>query len=129
MADIFTGADVQFMIDTLAQIGSWVERGVTVYSFSSVGSSGTMAEAGDPQEVTFGTRFTTARLDNLDFKTVERSSGVYQADDRKVTIRGTFAKEDMIGFSTGTYKPINGPYQIFVGSSLCYQAVCRKVQS
>ena len=120
--------DVDVMTTTLSQIGSWVEQPVTVFSFTSVGTSGTTAEAGDPQTVTFGTRSDFARFNGVNLKDVEKSGGRYQADDQKVTMRGSFSKSDLIGWN-GTYRPIDGPQKIFMGSTLLYQGVCRKVQS
>lgn len=126
---LITGSDVAFMTNTLAEIGSFVEQPVTVYSFTSVGTSGTTAEAGDPQVTTFGTTSTTARVNKVNLKMLERSNGVYQADDQLISLRGSFTSDDLIGFSSGTYKAIDGPWKYYMGSNLYWQGVCRKVQS
>lgn len=122
-------SDVAFIDTVLAQIGSWAEQPVTVFNFTSVGTSGTTAEAGDPQTVTFGTRAAYARVEHVDLKDVERSSGRYQQDDMRFSIRGTFTNADMIAHDSGTYSPIDGPWRFFMGSALFHQCIGRKVQS
>ena len=126
---MFKASDVEFMAETLEQIGLWVERDVTVFEFGSVDYSGTTVEAGDPPTVTFGTRADTARIERVNAQQLGASGGRYQADDRRVAIRGTFSSDDSIVFDSGTYRPVDGPWKHFIGSDLFYQAVCREVQS
>lgn len=126
---LITGTDVDFMQTALAQVGSWVEQPVTVFEFSSVDYSGTTVEAGDPPDVTFGTRSDTARIEQITSNMVEKSNGRYQANDKYITLRGSYTKDDMIVHSAGTYRPIDGPFKFFIGSNLLYQSVCREVQT
>lgn len=125
---MISGNDITYMTEAVAQIGSWAERPVTVFEYSSIGTSGTTAEAGDPQTVTFGTRSDHARFNKVDLKDVERSKGRYQQDDQMVTLRGSFDKKDMV-YMNGTYGIVDGPWKVFMGSTLIYQGVARKVQS
>lgn len=126
---LITGTDITFMNTALAEVASFVEQPVTLYSFTSVGTSGTTAEAGDPQVTTFGTTSTTARVENVGAKIIERSAGLYQADDKRISIRGSFTVDDLIGYDSGTYRPVDGPWRFLIGSNLYWQAVARKVQS
>ena len=126
---LITGSDVTFMNTVLTEIGSFVEQPVTIYSFTSVGTVGTTAEAGDPQVTTFGTTSTTARVNKINLKMLERSHGEYEADDQLISVRGSYTFDDLIGHSSGTYKPIDGPWKYYMGSNLYWQGVCRKVQS
>jgi hypothetical protein len=129
MTDLITGQDVTYMTDTLAQIGSFVEKSVTVYDFQAVGTSGTTSEAGDPQTVTYGTRATFARVNRVSMRDIERADGKYQADDQQFSLRGSFSSSDLVGYDSGTYRPIDGPWKIYMGSNLFWQGVLRKVQS
>ena len=124
-----TSNDTTFMADALEDIGAWTERAVTLFTFSSADYSGTTEEAGDPVSVTYGTRAGSARINNVSMKDVERSSGKYQANDKTFAFRGSFTKNDMIAFSSGTYRPVDGPWKYYLGSELFWQAVCREVQS
>jgi len=126
---LISGNDVSYMTDTLAQVGSWVEQTVTVFSFESADYSGTAAEAGEPAGVTFGTRSTTARINNVDMKTVERASGRYQANDKQISLRGSIAADDHIVHSTGTFRLVDGPWKTHLGSNLLWQGVYREVKS
>ena len=122
-------SDTSYMIDAMTYIGDWTERSVTVFAFSSVGTNGTAAEAGDPSSVTFGTRTDMARIQTVSMKDIERSSGKYQASDDKFALRGSFTKDDNFVYDSGTFHPIDGPWKVWFGSSLFYQAVCREVKS
>lgn len=125
----FSGKDVEYMTETLAEVGSWVEQPVTVFVFGSVTYSGTTVEAGDPPTLTFGTRTSSARIERLKANMIERSDGVYQMNDRSFAIRGSFSQEDMLVHEAGTYRPIEGPVKYFMGSNLFYQATCREVKT
>jgi hypothetical protein len=126
---MWTAADTAHVTDTLAKIGSAVEQPVTLFSFSSVGTSGTTAEAGDPQTVTFGTTATYARVNAVDLRTIEKVPGLYQQGDREFTIRGSFTERDAVAWDGGTYKPIQTPVRIYMGSDLYWQATCREIKS
>jgi hypothetical protein len=117
------------MNTALAEVGSFVEEPVTLFSYTSVGTVGTTAEAGDPQTVTFGTTAQRAQVENVNAKMIERSAGVYQANDKTISVRGSFTNQDMIGYDTGTYRPVDGPWRYYIGSNLYWQAVCRGVQT
>lgn len=126
---VFSGADVTHMTETLAEVGSWVEQPVTVFEFGTIDYSGTTVEAGDPPSVTFGTRSDYARIESLKSNLIERSDGVYQMNDKMVSIRGSFAMDDKIVHSAGTFRPVDGPTKIFMGSNLMYQAICREIKT
>lgn len=125
---IFEANDLSFINTTLAQVGSWTEQTGTIFSFTSVGTSGTTSEAGDPQSVTYGTRSASLRMDNVDMTTIEKSSGRYQQNDKRISVRGSFTKDDMLVVD-GTYRPVDGPWKYYMGSNLFWQGICRKVQS
>ncbi len=127
MTSVFSGNDVTFMSDTLAQVGSWVEQTGTIFAFSSVGTAGTTAEAGDPQTVTTGTRAASMRLTKISDRIVEKSGGRYSVYDRRIISRGSFSKQDTICIDSGTFRPDGGPYKIYMGSSLFWEADCKKV--
>jgi hypothetical protein len=124
-----TTGDNTFFAEVLANIGSWVEQTGTLYSYTSTGTTGTTAEAGNPQTITFGTTSVTPRVETVNAKDIEQSGGRYQADDKRFSIRSAFAKGDLISYASGTYSPIEGPVSFHLGTSLYWQAVCRKVQS
>ena len=126
---LITGSDINSMTLALTQVGSWVEVPITVFEFSSVAYTGTTIEAGDPPNVTYGTRSDTARFDNVSFRDIERMDGRYQADDKKITMRGSYSKDDAIVSSTGTYNMVDGPWKLYIGSSLLWEGIGRKVQS
>ena len=126
---VFSGADVTYMTNTLAEIGSWTEQPVTVFVFGSIDYSGTTVEAGDPPTLTFGTRSDYARIERVKSNLIERSDGVYQMNDRTLSLRGSFSSDDKIVHSAGTYRPVDGPTKIFMGSNLFYQAICREVKT
>ena len=121
--------DTAFISTTLGEIAEAVEQPIVVYSFGTVSYTGTAAEAGDPPSVTVGTRATTGRLESVTMKDVEKTAGKWQANDRFISTRGSFTKVDFIGFDTGTYKMIDGPWRIFMGSNVSWEGVCREVQS
>ena len=122
-------SDTEFFAKVLEEIGSLTEQKGTLFSFSSIGTSGTTAEAGDPQSVTFGTSAITPRVEWVDAKDVERSGGRYQAADMRFSVRGTLTNKDLIGWNTGTYTVVDGPLRIYFGTDLFYQCIGRKVQS
>jgi hypothetical protein len=124
-----TANDLSYMTSALAEIGAWTEQPVTLFTFSSVSYSGTDAEAGNPPTVTFGTRAGTARIDRISDKLLTNEAGVFRADDKVVTMRGSFSPNDNLVFAGGTYALIDGPYAYWIGSSLLWRSVARKVQS
>lgn len=121
--------DVSFINSTLSEIAEATEQSVTVFSFGTVSYGGTLAEAGDPPSHTVGTRSSNGRFEQVMAKDIERAGGRYQANDQFVTMRGSFTKEDFLGFSGGTYRMIDGPWKIFMGSNVIWEGVCRAVQS
>lgn len=126
---LIEGADVTYMSDSLAEIGSWVEQPVTVFALSSGTYSGTAAEAGDPVPLSFGTRSTVARIDKVDYKLLEKSAGRYMQGDVEVTMRGSTDSMDSIVWNAGTYRYVGGPWKYYIGSNLLYQGICREVKS
>lgn len=126
---IFSGKDITFINNTLAQIGSFVEQPGTISTPGTVSYSGTSAEAGDPASVTFGTRVSNMRVQNVSQKQVEASSGRYFANDQTISVRGSFSKDDYLSAASETFRPIDGPWKFFMGSNLYWQAVCREVQA
>lgn len=126
---MITSGDVSFMTTALAQVGSYVEQTGSVFVYTSIGTSGTTAEAGHPQSVTYGTRAMSARVNRLGAAAIEQSGGKYRQNDKLFTMRGSFSADDMVSYSAGTYRPVEGPVTFYLGSNLLWQAVCREVQS
>jgi len=126
---LITSGDMAYMTGALAQVGSFVEQPVTIFHSGTLTYGGTTAESGDPASTSFGTRSTYARVENVSVALIEKSDGRYFASDKKVTMRGSFTNADMVVHSTGTYRPVDGPWKHYIGSNLIWQAVCREVQS
>lgn len=116
-------SDLDFIKTSLEDIGEFTEEFITVYTITA--SSGTSSSL-EPTTITYGSREEKATVRRLSTPEISESGGVYQSDDLRVIMRGSWSQDDKIIYSTGTYKAVEKVQNDYLIDDIKWQAVVRR---
>lgn len=119
--------DASWMQDCMQSVEE--DAGESVYVWSVSGSTGT---AGSLEPVSVTQVYTdqpTVRARPISEREVETSAGRWRSGDVRITTTGSYSKDALITWRTGTYEVIEGPVPTYVGGvDLTWWAVLRRAR-